>query len=291
MNDALLNAFAQFSAAQIASGDIDPMYPTLKRLYAAQGLDRKTAMWRTFLFMTWYDIGSANAAWKVAPEPARIEGLNLPTGIERRRFRARPAIVTAHVDAMLKLSGGDLERWVLSVIGSGGAAGWTAARRQYEQLPWSGNWSSYKWTNLLLNVHDFPLEATDIGVGGGREFAGPIPGMVRLTGQPWKACATDVGLQRELLVEARRRGSNSGGLDQLETALCDFNSLCKGHYYVGHDIDSQQSQLLRINAPKEIWEARQASFPRSYLGEFNGWTGVDKALNKMFSERGVLITR
>jgi hypothetical protein len=110
--------------------------------------------------------------------------------------------------------------------------------------------------------------------------------MVRLTGQPWKRCATDVMLQRQLLLECRDRGVPFNGLDQLETALCDFNSLCKGTYYVGHDIDQQMDQLKNLG--REWWDARKAAFPSGYLGEVSGWPGVRKELKRQYADDGLL---
>jgi hypothetical protein len=152
-----------------------------------------------------------------------------------------------------------------------------------QRLPHGGPWSSYKFADLLAHVHGQPITANDLGIGGGGETAGPIPGMTLVTGSDWRRCSRDVGLQRELLGEARHRGVGFSGLDQLETSLCDYNSLVRGRYYLGHDIDQQMSALERAGSPA-LWEAR-AVFPDAYRGELHDWFGVRKPLKAMWRDQ------
>jgi len=77
-----------------------------------------------------------------------------------------------------------------------------------------------------------------------------------------------------LLDECRDLGVPFAGLDQLETSLCDVNSLRKGHYYVGHDIDLMMKHLS--GAGENFWTARRKVIPGEYLGELWGWQGVRK---------------
>lgn len=280
--------FVLFSRAQIASGDIDPMYPVLKRFYAAEKLSPEVALWRTLLYVTWYHVGSAETVWRRFPEPTVLDPavvISFPTGIERRGFRGvvGGALARKFVAGVLKRANFNLLQWVLA---SGtGEDGWKRIRREFESVAWAGPWASYKWADLLRNVHDIAIEASDIGVGGRGETAGPIPGMVALTGKDWKQCANDVELQKSLLADARARGVGFGGLDQLETCLCDFNSLIKGHYYVGADVDMQMTHLQ--SSSPGLWEAR-AAFPDKYRGELGQptWFGVRKHLLKHYALTG-----
>lgn len=283
----LFNAFVRFSQAHIASGDIDPMYPVLRQVYDDLKLFEEQRLWRTVLYVATYHIGSA---WKLAalfPTPTALLNAqagsmpNLPTGTERRCFRGRPDALELHLRSVAAQH--PLLGWV-NACGDG-EEGWRRTREAFQTLPFGGPWSSYKWADLLACVHTRPITADDLGVGGGSESAGPIPGMVKLTGRPWKACATEKPLQRALLDECRFAGIPFKGLDQLETSLCDFNSLTKGRYYVGHDIDEQMEKLK--DAPIEFWRARSKVFEKRYLGEVMGWQGVRKHLNKRFVDDGV----
>jgi len=260
--------FCTFAKAQIQSGDLDPTYPVLKRLYAADALPREIALWRTLLYVTWYNLHSAEVAWTRFPEPGELPSdLRLPTGTERRGFRGND-LAAQHVNTLLaqvRLAGGKLTDWVEGSMVLRGKRGWAHMRQRFQSIPYGGNWSSYKWADMMKNVHGYDITASDIGVGGGGATAGPVPGMVRLTGASWRVVATDVALQQGVHDRAVADGVPFNGLDMLETACCDFNSLCKGSYYVGHDIDVQQEYLASCS--DALKRARLNSFVAKYLGE------------------------
>ena len=284
--------FCAFAKAQIASGDLDPTYPVLKRLYADEGLPPEIALWRTFLYVTFYNLHSAEVAWSRYPKPQFIEDpLTLPTGIERRGFRGNDK-ARHHINALFYvIAKKGLPGWISAFIDwapdgkpTDAKHKWAVVRQVFQMLPGGGEWSSYKWADLLKNVHGYPITANNIGVGGASKTAGPVCGMVRITGASWKQCAADVVLQQEVHDEAVKRGVPFNGLDQFETACCDFNSLSKGAYYVGHDIDTQQEHVAQCS--EAMKRARLASFPRQYLGEFGGWTGVRKELKTLYKDTG-----
>lgn len=279
--------FCRFASAQVVSGDLDPTYLVLRRFYAAERLSREEALWRTLLYVTWYHLGSALAAWTEHPAPVAVATRARPTGTERRCFRGdRGApLASAFVRAVLDRSS-SLSAWVDSTVGAGGEGGWLALRREVLSLPYGGPWTAYKLADLLKHVHEVPIEAPDIGVGGNGETSGPVPGLVALTGLNWRRCASDVALQRSVLQRARAEGVPLNGLDQLETALCDFNSLLKGTYYVGHDIDVQMEHLPPVAG---LWEAR-AVFPDAYRGELGGWAGVRAERKSVYRDSGVVLT-
>lgn len=288
LNAPLWADFKVFARAQLATQDIDPTYPLLRDVY--RGLDERTALWRTLLFVATYHLGSAEALWAVIPEPhhgaatgiaALLARMNLPTGTERRGFRGAPLLLAHHITALVNTLMVDQLLSFKTLLSSWSPRdAWNQARSTYETLPHAGPWSSYKLADLLKNVHGFDMEATDLGIGGGGENAGPIPGLVRLTGLNWRDAATNVDLHWKLLEHARNEGVPFGGLDQLETALCDFNSLSKGSYYVGHDIDDQMEKLRGL-APK-WWEARARIFDARLLGERGGWFGVRRHLKRVY---------
>lgn len=285
----IFNDFCKFATAQIVSGDLDPAYPVLKRLYDTEGLTEEVRLWRTLIYVTWYSLSSAEQVWKLHPSPREVPPIALPTGVERRAFRGNQ-LSTVHLNAVFTASRshGSLAGWVNHSVAAGGTAGWQNARSTFMGLPYGGPWSSYKWADLLKNVHGYPITAADIGVGGGGETAGPVPGMVRITGLDWKRVASDVELQQYVHDEAVQRGVPFNGLDMLETACCDFNSLCKGGYYVGHDVDVQQEAMAKCSP--ELNTARRLTFEKRYLGELNGWNGVRKHLKGVYAKTGEVIT-
>lgn len=282
----VLEDFCTFAKGQLESGDIDPMYPVLSEFYEAEELHKAQALWRTLLYVVFYHVGSAEQVWRRYPTMQRVELWPMPTGIERRGFRGNgkaQELLNTLVDHVRNKHGGRLDVWADEMVQRRGEQGWADARQAFEQFRFNGPWASYKWADLLKHVHGYDITADDIGVGGKGKAAGPIPGMVILTGKHWRECAEDVALQKRLLDECVMRGVPFDGLDQLETALCDFNSLYRGRYYVGHDIDMQMEHLKQSSAG--LWEARARAFPACYLGERNGWFGVRKKLKTLYRDR------
>jgi hypothetical protein len=289
-NQKLFSDFCIFSKKQLASWDIDPMYPLLKNYYRAKSLSWNEALWHTALYVGLYNIGSAAQCWKMFPKQKHIPAGTMPqmqTGTERRLFRGRINDFVTCMNDMNKRSNGNLSSWVSKTASQGGERGWADARKQFESIKFNGPWASYKWADLLKQVHDYPITASDIGVGGGSKSAGPVAGMEKLTGRPWKECAEDIGLQKELYRVSIRAGVPFNGLDQLETALCDFNSLYKGRYYPGHDIDMQMEHLAYCDA--SLWEARAKAIPLEYRGEVVGWFGVRKELLAKYRDENVIV--
>jgi hypothetical protein len=289
VNAELWKDFCTFAKAHISSGDIDPTYPVLRRVYEAEKCTPEQAIWRTILFLTWYHVGSAVQVWQRFPDPVLLPDIRLPTGTERRGFRGND-LAHRTVNEFVRMAlvdHGSFKSWLWFLTHAGGTAGWDEVRDAVEKVPHCGPWASYKFADLCAHVLGFAITASDIGVGGGSATAGPIPGMVALTGQPWKECVVNRKLQRDLLAQAISDGVPFTGLDQLETSLCDFNSMLQGHYYVGHDIDDQMAKL--VEAPRVFWEARQKVFQVQYLGELCGWFGVRKKLKTAYSDRKELI--
>ena len=141
------------------------------------------------------------------------------TGTERRLFRGRFHDFITHINNFVDITGGDIKGWVDSNVGLGGEDGWSSLRSAFEEVKFNGPWASYKFADLIKHVHKYDITANDIGVGGGSQTAGPIPGMVKLTGRDWKECARDVGLQKGLLKESIGNGVPFDGLDQLRVGL------------------------------------------------------------------------
>jgi hypothetical protein len=273
--------FCTFSRWQLATYDLDPVYPVLRAAF--QGMSHEIQVWRLLLFVTFYHLGSAERWWTQEPEPS-LEAVNRieasTTGVERRGMRGNTPLVRAFLTDALRLKE---VRVACSETVRPGETGWNHLRKTILTCQGAGPWTSYKWADLCKNVLGLPVTAPDIGVGGGGLTAGPVPGLARLTGQSLAVCASDVMLQRQAYHRALTLGVPFNGLDEFETALCDFNSLCKGHYYVGHDIDAMMAQLAPESA---LWAARAAAIPDACLGERHGWTGVRKALKRAYTRTG-----
>lgn len=287
----LVDDMARFAQWHRASGDIDPAYPVLKHLQ--RGLDGEAAIWHSLTYVAFYNLASAQTAF--TPDPQRITGeaALLPTGTERRSLRGGTNL-TRHVDSLLReaTKHGSLTRWLTHRFNGDSRGNWDALRATLGTVWGNGRWATFKTAEVLGTVNGFDVTATDMGNDGS---TGPKAGLEMLYGPTPGNSREAVALLDEQGLRAQRalaRRNVVMPLEQVETVLCDFHTLAGGRYYVGHDLDAM---LEAVNQPwvservrRQILEAREASFDRRFLGEFNGWTGVRKDLRRLYRDQGQL---
>ncbi|KKK50967.1 hypothetical protein LCGC14_3119710, partial [marine sediment metagenome] len=256
----LLKDFFTFARGEIFSWDVDPQFPLLKRHYADLDLDIDTALWWSLLYLSFYHFGSAEESWKLYPKQVIIKRkLRLPVTKNRRVFRGNDR-AQEQLNYILTHKG-PIRKWVESTIGKGGKEGWALMKEEFQSIGFNGAWSSYKWCDILKQVHGYNITAPNIGDKVGAT-AGPIPGLATLTGRSWQECAHDYNLHQELFDLCLAKSIPMNGLDQLESVLCNFQGLVNGRYYAGHDIDRDATQLLPESS---LWKVRQKVFHSSYL--------------------------
>lgn len=293
--------YLRWHPAQVASLDIDPMYPVLRLLADAWDLNEEERAWLCFVHVIWYHPGSTLVGYELAPDftwiPNNDEALwksgllDLPCETERRGHRPKQPLIN-HLHGLRKTfteSGGCLS-WVENALGlsNNPEQRWLDLNEALTTLVGNGRWAAYKTAEMLQKVCDVPVVAAD---AGHRYSSGPRKGLMILephcpTGQTEEDIATldlMTGLYADLLGEP--------DIAQVETSLCDFNSLVHGRYYLGHDIDSMQHAFNTMGdrLPKEAWAAREATFDRKFLGELNDWTGVRKDANRHYKLTGELL--
>lgn len=293
--------FALFSNALVRSGDIDPQFWILKEYYARYRMSRNRALWHSLIYLAFYHWGSALEAFKRYPEPDIIDKADWVTGEEftkqRRLFRgSKNYFALTHLNATIVAADGDLAAWMDKLIEPANTKkeAWTLVRNAFEALPYSGPWSSYKWCDITKFIHDFPITAPDIGTKPGAT-AGPIAGLKSVTGYSWERCADDTKLHwylYKMLVEDF--GVPFQGLDQMESCLCDWQSVLKGNYYIGHDIDRDLAQIANTKQKErlEILAARHRMFDHRLLGElqtFPRWGGIRRNMNVAYRNQRMLV--
>lgn len=299
MDRAQLDALATFAQHHVSSRDIDPAYPVIAWIERDLELDDDSALWHTLVYVAYYNLASAVYIWLHPDEllrdratftSARVAAgtLVLPTGVERRGLRGGKNMAH-HLDAMDDCADlyGSWGEWL-------GAAGdtWEGVTTMVRHVHGNGRWAAYKTCELLQEVHGWPIEAPDMGNDGS---TGPVSGLEVLAGRP----LTTVGEQDFMARVIKQELEAAYGIElpwsQLETVLCDFHSLHRGHYYVGHDIDQMLEQVMRPEVEPEVRDlilrARAATLPHQYLGELNGWGGVDRQRNVSYAATGQVLFR
>jgi len=281
--------YAQFHEAQTQSRDMDPAYPVLK--WFADQFDRDRGLWLTFLFVGYYHIGSALAAFSLHPEPTvpSQDTLKLPIAQPRRSHRATIRFAQ-HLDSLCAKAHehGGLGAWLDSVTTSPDPiANWRTLNNELTTVHGNGRWAAYKTAEILMKSHGFNLAVPDMG---NANSSGPRKGLgLFYPGLPMGNSPADVARLDELsaqVVEYLQGKTTDASIETAETSLCDFYAMTRGRYYVGIDIDEMQEQLLRI--PSDLthlaFKARYETLPHKYLGELNGWVGIDKKRKTIYCQ-------
>lgn len=314
-----LRDFAKFGRHLMESEDIDPLYPVLRHLQ--QDMDEEQALWHSFLYVAWYNLPSATAAFARYPTPRAgvvdLANEGWPTGVERRNHRGVSFALARHLQSYLAATKRGQARWYREGVGTHQVTdtqallaglpkdrfsnqwNWHIVNERLQMLYGNGRWAAYKHCEVLRRVNGMPLEAPDMG----HQFSsGPRQGLATLYGDlEGQTSAVIAELDRRGL-DLQKRLVRRGlvvDIEELETILCNWKSLLKGKYYVGHDIDELQEQIMVANQrgllsdfyTALLFEARAESLPAEYLGEMNGWVGVQKERMVAYRDHGRILRK
>ncbi len=284
--------FRRFCGYQLASEDVDPLYPVLSHCLWQLNLSTEERFQLVFLYLAYYNLASALQVWLSSGRvsPLHIDSAKLPTGTERRNLRGGVKM-NEHLASLAQYR--PLSTWLtedLSFRPKMAKENWKLVSRRLESVEGNGRWAAYKGCEVLQKVLNLPLRASDAGhafsTGPRKGLALFYPGVPG--NSPLAIEALDI--QTEGLRNRLAADEVSMGVEQLETMLCDWHSVMSAHYYVGHDIDLNLQDLAK--APRAVavmlLEARQASFDEMWLGEKRGWPGVRTELNSLYIQRGKL---
>lgn len=286
--------YALFHVYQVYSQDMDPAYPVLATIEC--DMDPEQQVWFSFLHVAYYNLGSALAVFERYSEPTvPTDLLKLPCATERRGNRD-PRRLAAHFASICDIAEqhGGLHAWLSSHIVTDPIDSWNNVVAALQTIHGNGRWASYKMSEILWKVNGFNLRAPDMGHANS---SGPRQGLALLFDSlPQGNTASDIkvldGLSDQVVDFLKGVGAQVS-IETAETSLCDFHALCDGRYYVGHDIDAMLEQINKVPSGLSpiAFAARRATIPNEYLGELNGWSGVDPERKRIYRDTGVVITR
>lgn len=296
LREAPLAAFAEFARHMLDSWDIDPVYPVLRQLIEDEALDPPQAEWLVILYLAYYEVTSALTAFWRYPDPAKggpladRATLKLPTGIERRGLR-QPDLMRYHLmDWLQRFDGESFFTAAREAFFSDPYRNDDVLDQYLQGVRYNGRWASYKAREVVHKVLDFPNAAPD---AGHENSTGPREGLTlffpAVRGNGPRSIA-QLNEQTRVLIEATRMHGVDLTVEEVETLLCDFKSLSRGRYYVGHDTDLMLEGILRPGIETVIQEAlifARRSLPHHYRGEVNGrWSGRDREAMTAYTSRG-----
>jgi len=285
-----VNTYGRWHHLQVMTSDLDPVYPVLASLIADEGLSKDSAAWLVLAHVAFYDAGSAQAAWRLTDGDLANLGPRLDqvmtitrTGVERRGNRD-PAQRRKHLVGLARIGG---QPWAW--LGQDGWD-WPVLNHHLMSLPGNGRWAAYKAAEMCQKVLGAPTRATDAGHA---YSSGPRKGLDLLVNGLPTGNTPDAVRYLDAITDWLAERIGEEDIAQVETSLCDFHSLARGNYYLGHDIDAHLAQVLRAEAPdrKPLMKARLAALPQDYLGECHGWNGPDRLRKAHFALTGEILTR
>ena len=293
----MFNDYYQVCERCSSTGDYDPFLPML--WYLERDMAPEEALWYSCLFIAYYNPGSAWLAFSSCKSILRMPSVwKLPMESARRSLYGGK--IRGHISYLIEAArmAGGLLRFFTRGFGQDPKENWAILQNNIRQLPGCGRWVGYIFGGILRKVHGFPVCQPDMGNQGS---SGPKNGLILLTGESTDAAA-DKLLKKTLKHitvhwwEHRHVPEPEYDYGVQESTTCDFNSMNKGRYYIGRDIDRDQYRIRRAEKAtgtrlRSLWTARRLVFPPQYLGELNGWEGIDKERLKVYVQTGEVVDR
>lgn len=297
LNKKLFESFVYFSQRQYDCLDYDPFHPIFRE--ASSKLDIEQALWLTTLFMAYYNDGSAWLAFHNSDPWKNLSSKvsKLPIGIQRRNlYGGRLSIYFKRLNKQVKEAGSAYNLVTRDFVGDE-KKDWGQIQINLKEVWGNGRWSVFTLAEMYQKVNSIPVLPCNLM---NDNSSGPARGLQILLGQSTQE------VKRERIEELDRKADflfslmkkriktkipylKKGHYDyaMMESQLCDFQSLLKGRYYIGRDIDRGQELIhkatevgsslgMDTKVVKKLWTIRAKVFKKAYLGEKQGWDGRTK---------------
>lgn len=288
----MIDDFVRFAKYQTESGDIDPAYPVLS--FSIQELcdSEQEALELILLYVAFYNLGSSLAVWldgyRFDRELSDGE-LRYSTGVERRAHRDIRQF-RKHLESLASVRNryGSFVAW-LKPQTDNPKMSWLIVQERLAQIHGNARWAGYKTGEILNDVLKWGCPPPDAGHA---HSSGPRKGLKMLYPETSTLDGNDRATVSVLDRHTDHLCSATGlPVAQVETALCDFNSLIGGSYYMGHDIDlmfEQSKKINRADVGDIIARARESRFEDRWLAEKNDWPGVRKNLKTLYRDHKII---
>lgn len=281
--------FFDLAIRQFRTCDFDAEHPLYRHLINKYGIDYESGLWLSFLYMAFYDEASA---WTVFnnSEPFTVpKKYAYPIGTNRRNlFGGKIALHFASLASARALA----SDWPTHNFTGDVRRDWDILKENLAGVWGNGRFAVYTTSEMVQKVNGVKVEITGFD---NRGSSGPADGIRRLF-----CCEDDVPTLDRFGEEAYTRLLSAKikpyytEVDRgvVESVLCNFSGVCRGRFYSGRNVDRQQDRIMRVEALgedlAELWEARTRVFHRDYLGELNGWKGIDRDRLLTYKDTGRL---
>jgi hypothetical protein len=236
--------------------------------------------------MAYYQNGSAWAAWgrPGVRERSSLPPIHYPISYQRRNLYG--GRILQHFQSIYEIP--SLTSYLSENVDT-----WAGLIEKLKDIYGNGRWASYTVGELLVKI---ALPHVKIDTSEVVDSSGPRQGL-ELLGFENPTDATLLELQERLARDARSHDEASAVLsipvEKFESCLCNWSRMCKGDFYLGHNLDRQHDRIRKLESEGEdmtaLWEARRAVFGHEGLAELTGWAGVDKRRKKIYAATGSVL--
>jgi hypothetical protein len=280
----LYEDFDVFARALIASNDCDPVYPFIRSTLKHFSFEPE---WFCFAYTTFYSLESAMKFCKNFPErkdynmgrffDLRQRGVISKMGYERRGNQRTMVNQNTMFQSFNIAIDTEALKWNTNQC---------FRQSLRENIPFHGAWATFKVAEVFEKVLLIKtLKVLDLGLDGRDPNSndGPCGGITWLYGK-------DNEYDKTIFPHWNRFGENLAkgwGVDigECETALCKFNKLVSGKYYVGHDID-EHNELKNEWGKNTFLKIMSENFDERF---WKGVHGVRKEFKTRYKNCNVII--
>lgn len=289
----LFHDFLEFSQMSLAMSDFDAEQPICKYLIESQDMDRASKLWLCFLYMAFYDEASMMAVYNETAPFTVPKDLDLPIAKNRRNLWG--GRLKKHFEALAEHARHSAD-WPFHDFDDDPAQNFEKLKKTVKAVWGNGRWATFTTAELIQKM--FPELGMVITNIDAKDASGPADGLCRLFKCTKKEVERmDLGLEyayAALLERGMRPTYTDLDRGVVESILCTFSGTVRGVYYSGRNVDRQQHRIMTVEEEKgielnQLWIARQKTIDEKFLGELNGWVGIDKERLQHYKKTGEIL--
>lgn len=290
------DSFKTYSAAAVASWEIDPNYPMMTYLFQRYELSLSQQLWWCWLYGTFYHPGSVFFVAQEFPEYEKVEIERLKAWHERNwrklRYNKDRKYEKGHFVAMFESyaaligsqESGSQEAFFQKLLVAGQPEeSFRNIHKQLMKLLRFGRYAVYIYTEALYRCTGMPIMADNMFL---KDAASPRAGLCIAIGKPdwakgplsaeqWaylETAATD-------LMQELRKEYPLVPFDPwfMESCFCAYKGYFARGRYLGYYIDRMADEILQMQTEditsgvdwSVLWQFRREYLPWEYLGELH----------------------
>lgn len=308
-----LNKFAEYHSM----GDFDMNFPILIRYANKHNLSMKNRLWMSFLYSTCYCVGTTVFLFKELPlddtlTPKKVKDFwsvfKAPLIFQTdRRYVKNMDWFVPLVSDWMKKAGRNPVGYFKKLRGKNPHETYINLYKEVMNWRYFGRFTTFLFIEAVIKLTPIKANAVWFDWKKGNTATSGALHILYLdeeaeafdaTGylETNTLCLLEKRLPQITRAIKKQYPQISTNITDLETSLCGFRKLFKGTRYGGYYIDRVQDEIIKLQANlpdynclwEELWVHRLDAFSHQFLGEVQGYKGIQKHRCKEWLERGAV---